>query len=159
MALPSTGSISMGQVRTELGASGAISLGQTSVRTLAGRSSGSISMSHLRGKSSKICQNVTKTIATQTTTQTTTKMVIVLSELSLVPTANLTSKTYKQIKFTEVARVTAVLNSGGMGYRTGSRDHNGRDVVHTADFTLTASGKTETCRGHYTIATLRTLGS
>lgn len=51
MALPSTGPISMSQVRTELGLSGAISLGQAEVRALAGRLSGSISMSHLRGKS------------------------------------------------------------------------------------------------------------
>ena len=51
MALPSTGPISMSQVRTELGLSGSISLGQSEVRALAGRSSGSISMSHLRGKS------------------------------------------------------------------------------------------------------------
>lgn len=51
MALPSTGPISMLQVRNELNLSGAISLGQSAVRNLAGRSSGSISMSHLRGKS------------------------------------------------------------------------------------------------------------
>ena len=51
MALPSSGAISMGQVRKELGTSGAISLGSSSVRKLAGRTSGSISMSHLRGKS------------------------------------------------------------------------------------------------------------
>lgn len=51
MALPSTGSISMAQVRTELGLSGSISLGQSQVRNLAGRSTGSVSMSHLRGKS------------------------------------------------------------------------------------------------------------
>lgn len=51
MALPSTGPISMSQVRTELGLSGSISLGQAAVRELAGRPSGSISMSHLRGKS------------------------------------------------------------------------------------------------------------
>lgn len=41
----------MAQVRTELGASGAISLGQTSVRTLAGVPSGAISLNNLRGKS------------------------------------------------------------------------------------------------------------
>ena len=50
MALPSSGAISMSQVRKELGASGAISLGSSSVRNLAGRPSGSISMSQLRGK-------------------------------------------------------------------------------------------------------------
>jgi len=51
MGLPSTGSISMSQVRNELELSGAISLGQSEVRSLADRPSGSISMSHLRGKS------------------------------------------------------------------------------------------------------------
>ena len=51
MALPSTGSISMSQVRTELGLSGAISLNLAAVRTLAGKASGAISMSDLRGKS------------------------------------------------------------------------------------------------------------
>lgn len=49
--LPSTGAISMSQVRTELGLSGAISLGQSSVRELAGVPSGTIAMSDLRGKS------------------------------------------------------------------------------------------------------------
>lgn len=52
MALPSTGPISMSQVRTEIGrSSGAISLGETAVRNLAGRASGVVSMSDLRGKS------------------------------------------------------------------------------------------------------------
>ena len=41
----------MSQVRTELGSSGAISLGSTAVRNLAGVSSGAIAMSQLRGKS------------------------------------------------------------------------------------------------------------
>lgn len=60
MALPSTGSISMAQVRTELGLSGAISLNQGNVRTLAGRPSGTISLSDLRGKSSvaAVSQNI-----------------------------------------------------------------------------------------------------
>lgn len=54
MALPSTGSISMDQVRTELGLSGAISLNLAAVRTLAGKASGAISMSDLRGKSNSV---------------------------------------------------------------------------------------------------------
>lgn len=54
MALPSTGSISMSQVRTELGLSGTISLGQSQVRALAGKSSGLISLADLRGKSALI---------------------------------------------------------------------------------------------------------
>ena len=52
MALPSTGAISLLDVRNELGKTGAISLGDSAVRTLAGRTSGAISMSDLRGKSS-----------------------------------------------------------------------------------------------------------
>jgi len=51
MTLPSSGSISLSQVRTELNAGGAISLGQASVRNLAGVPSGAISLSQLRGKS------------------------------------------------------------------------------------------------------------
>lgn len=52
MALPSNGPISMSQVATELGMSATgLSLGTTSVRNLAGRLSGTISMSDLRGKS------------------------------------------------------------------------------------------------------------
>lgn len=54
MALPSTGAISLLDVRNELGKTGAISLGDSAVRALAGRTSGAISMSDLRGKSSKI---------------------------------------------------------------------------------------------------------
>jgi hypothetical protein len=50
MALPSTGSISMDQVRVELGVTGAISLQDGLVRDLAGRPTGSVSLSDLRGK-------------------------------------------------------------------------------------------------------------
>lgn len=53
MPLPTTGPISFGDVREELGrSSGPISLGDADVRALAGVSSGAISMSDLRGKSS-----------------------------------------------------------------------------------------------------------
>lgn len=52
MALPSTGSISMEQVRTELKRTGAISLNDPDVRKLAGKPNGIISMNDLRGKSS-----------------------------------------------------------------------------------------------------------
>lgn len=51
MALPSSGPISLANVRSELGLSGAISLGQSNVRSLAGLASGAIAMSALRGKS------------------------------------------------------------------------------------------------------------
>lgn len=51
MALPTSGPISLAQVRTELSLSGAISLGQAEVRNLAGLASGTISMSNLYGKS------------------------------------------------------------------------------------------------------------
>ena len=54
MALPSTGAISLLDVRNELGKTGAISLGDSAVRALAGRTSGAISLGDLRGKSSKI---------------------------------------------------------------------------------------------------------
>lgn len=52
MTLP-TGTITMGQVNTELGrsATATISLGETAVRSLAGVASGAISMNDLRGKS------------------------------------------------------------------------------------------------------------
>lgn len=52
MALPASGTISMLQVRTELAATGAISLGQATVRTLFGVPSGTISLSNGYGKSS-----------------------------------------------------------------------------------------------------------
>ena len=51
MTLPSSGAITMAQVATELGVSQTgINLNQSNVRTLAGRPSGTISMSDLRGK-------------------------------------------------------------------------------------------------------------
>ena len=53
MALPSSGSISLNQVNVELNKSGStsIKMGNSDVRTLFARSSGSISMSHGHGKS------------------------------------------------------------------------------------------------------------
>lgn len=59
MGLPSTGSISMSQVNTELkkASNAAISLNDSAVRKLAGKTSGTISMSDLRGK--KASESVT----------------------------------------------------------------------------------------------------
>lgn len=59
MGLPSTGSISMSQVNTELkkSATAVISLNDSDVRKLAGKSSGTISMGDLRGK--KASESVT----------------------------------------------------------------------------------------------------
>lgn len=51
MALPSTGPISLANVRSELNLTGAISLGQGTVRALAGKATGAISLGDLRGKS------------------------------------------------------------------------------------------------------------
>jgi hypothetical protein len=51
MALVSSGAISLGDVRTELGLSGTISLNDPAVRALLGRSSGVISLSDAYGKS------------------------------------------------------------------------------------------------------------
>src|SRR5690606_17187083 len=53
MALPSSGVISLSQVNVELGkaATAAITMNDSAVRTLAGVSSGAISMSNLHGKS------------------------------------------------------------------------------------------------------------
>ena len=52
MGLPSTGELSFLAIRTELGISGAIDLNNSRVRGLAGKASGTISFSDLRGKSS-----------------------------------------------------------------------------------------------------------
>ena len=54
MALPLSGTITMGMIRTELKKTGAISLGSAECRKLAGVSSGAIKMSDFYGKSSKI---------------------------------------------------------------------------------------------------------
>lgn len=54
MPLPSSGPISMAQVRAELGGSGPISLGTSNVRSLAGLGSGAISLASLRGKSAAV---------------------------------------------------------------------------------------------------------
>lgn len=65
MTLPATGSISMAQVAAELGVSQTgINLNQANVRALAGKPSGAISMSDLRGKSAGPA-GVTMTIGTQ----------------------------------------------------------------------------------------------
>ena len=56
MALPSSGTISLNQVNVELKKTGTtkISMGDTAVRALAKKTSGAISMSDLRGKSSEV---------------------------------------------------------------------------------------------------------
>src|SRR5690554_2997989 len=59
MALPSTGAISMSQVRAELERTGTISLNDGTVRALAGKASGTISMADLRGKSAVLMLTVT----------------------------------------------------------------------------------------------------
>lgn len=67
MPLPSTGAISLGQVNVELskGATVPISLGDTAVRTLAGKLSGPVSLGDLRGKTLNRWQlNVKHTVDT-----------------------------------------------------------------------------------------------
>lgn len=59
MALPSTGTISLNDVRNELNLSGSISLGSAAVRSLAGIASGAISLADLRGKSARIIRTLT----------------------------------------------------------------------------------------------------
>lgn len=54
MALPSSGTIKMSQVRDELKKTGMISLGNADVRKLGGKPSGTIKMSDLYGKSTEI---------------------------------------------------------------------------------------------------------
>lgn len=62
MALPTSGQISLLQVRTELGLSGQISLASGAVRSLAGVASGQIRLTDLRGKSSRPTATVTRGI-------------------------------------------------------------------------------------------------
>lgn len=50
MTIPTTGSISLGMVAQELGVAKPLSLGDSRVRTLAGKASGAISLTDLRGK-------------------------------------------------------------------------------------------------------------
>ena len=54
MALPSSGTITMDMIRTELKQTGAINLGSTECRQLAGVSSGAIKMSDFYGKASSV---------------------------------------------------------------------------------------------------------
>lgn len=49
MPIPATGAVSLGDIRTELGASGAISLNDTNVRRLFNQTSGTSAMSNARG--------------------------------------------------------------------------------------------------------------
>ena len=53
MALPSSGTITMDMIRTELKQTGTISLGSTECRQLAGKPSGAIKMSDFYGKSNR----------------------------------------------------------------------------------------------------------
>lgn len=54
MALPSSGTITMDMIRTELKQTGAISLGSTECRKLAGKPSGAIKMSDFYGKADSV---------------------------------------------------------------------------------------------------------
>lgn len=54
MSLPSSGTITMGMIRTELKQTGAISLGSSTCRKLAGVPSGAIKLSDFYGKASSV---------------------------------------------------------------------------------------------------------
>ena len=61
MALPTTGSIALSQVNTELGrtSTARVSLGEAEVRSLAGLANGAIGLGGLRGKSSQFTYTIT----------------------------------------------------------------------------------------------------
>ena len=63
-----TGQISMSDVMSELGISGATSLNDSDVRGLAGKASGQISMSDLRGKSASILVDFSYNVISNTWT-------------------------------------------------------------------------------------------
>ena len=70
MALQGSGAISIQQIATELGLSGSLSLGDSRARSLAGKASGTISMSDFYGKSNgptvtiQITQNGSEPVGT-----------------------------------------------------------------------------------------------
>ena len=87
MSLPSTGELSFSAIRTELGLSGAISLNNASVRGLAGKASGPISFSDLRGKSNaKPVKTVTASYNVNTSVLSDGKAVIPAESTSMSTT-------------------------------------------------------------------------
>ena len=134
MALPSTGSISMSQVNTELGltATARISLNDAAVRTLAGRATGSISMSHLRGKSATRRIVITSDSQNQIYSPTIIGDQNVTEDLIIEIAAGVRvnhfwhpSHAYTRDRHTTLINNGQILGSGGSGGRGGGNNGSG----------------------------------
>lgn len=96
MALPSSGSLSFAQIRTELNGSGSISLGDSNVRGLAGKSSGAISFSDLRGKSSFLNGSASYNVNTATAA---------INGVKTIPTTNPAITRLSQITIANLSKI------------------------------------------------------
>jgi hypothetical protein len=112
MALPSSGPISMDQVRIELGVTGVISLNDSRVRDMAGRPSGFLSLSDLRGKSSFATTHI----------------------VSVVQCYN-NARGYDGLASNTGARNPTTASNGTSITRLFANDQNNADIRITGDFT------------------------
>lgn len=129
MTLPATGPISLGAIRTELGASGPISLGSPAVRTLLGLGSGTISMNAGHGKSNGLVTGTTGySMGGQIGGLATNEItgLVFANEAATNPSQGLIS----------ARQLPAGINSSTRGYAMGGLDDSGtsHDVVDGMQF-------------------------